>query len=391
MKISNNTIFLIFSSLALAILCALFIPEVERRSGDDFMQYWSAGRLLRSGQNPYDPNEQLSLQKETWHGEEIPLPIMMYNPPPALSFALVASIPNYRISYRIWIALSILLIISSCFLAQKVVSKNPIRSRYTRYVILITLTLFQPFLISLYPGQCSPLLLIGFLTSLYYIKKDQLFIAGLFLSLTFFKPHILYLFYLALILNLKKDSLKLLGGAFVGSLLLSIPALIYQPHIFSLYLEAMQTPPLNFHTPTLGAWLQYFLNIHNNNLRFLPSLLCIIITVLSFFIFNRRFSKLTLLSIILPLSILSSPYGWTYDQMLLLPTLFVFFNLSQDLYQKGSILISQILLFLPLITTAIIISHVYKLDQQYTVFYPLVLLLVGLSCRAIFPKYYKNN
>src|SRR2546425_7820696 len=53
---------------------------------DDFVEYWAAGRLNASGENPYDPDRLVPLERET--GRDVDEAGMMWNPPWTLTLAM---------------------------------------------------------------------------------------------------------------------------------------------------------------------------------------------------------------------------------------------------------------------------------------------------------------
>jgi hypothetical protein len=77
----------VMTALALIAVVALGAVSLHRvlpryRYGltgtGDWVEYWSAARLLWSGQDPYDPDSRLRIQRSV--GSELPGPILMRNP-----------------------------------------------------------------------------------------------------------------------------------------------------------------------------------------------------------------------------------------------------------------------------------------------------------------------
>ena len=64
---------------------------------DDFVEYWAAGRLNATGQNPYDGELLLPLEREA--GRDTDEPIMMWNPPWTLTLVMPFGAMGFRAAY----------------------------------------------------------------------------------------------------------------------------------------------------------------------------------------------------------------------------------------------------------------------------------------------------
>ena len=99
-----------------AALCFLIIFWVgmglvtnpEWFMGDDFVEYWAAGKLNLTGGDPYDPEQlhPLELQTGVIEGEAV----MMWNPPWMLIIAMPFGSLGYAFSRTFWMVLNIILI-----------------------------------------------------------------------------------------------------------------------------------------------------------------------------------------------------------------------------------------------------------------------------------------
>src|SRR5215471_17236217 len=80
--------------IATAVIIAIFgIPRAEKLVADremlkpyDFVQYWSAGRQLLDGRDPYDPDQLVPIQRSMYDG--VRKAVMMWNPPWTLPLTL---------------------------------------------------------------------------------------------------------------------------------------------------------------------------------------------------------------------------------------------------------------------------------------------------------------
>src|SRR5262245_14092435 len=69
---------------------------------DDFAEYWAAGKLNLQGGNPYDEDQLAALQRPAGLPDDMPA-IMMWNPPPTLTFVMPFGLPAYPVARLIWL------------------------------------------------------------------------------------------------------------------------------------------------------------------------------------------------------------------------------------------------------------------------------------------------
>src|ERR1700687_1555271 len=70
---------------------------------DDFVEYWAAGRLNAAGENPYDPEKLLPLERQA--GRDTDEAVMMWNPPWTLLLVMPFGLLPARFSQLLWLAL----------------------------------------------------------------------------------------------------------------------------------------------------------------------------------------------------------------------------------------------------------------------------------------------
>ena len=67
---------------------------------NDFVEYWTAAKLMVEGGNPYSPAELLMLQRSVgWEQLE---PLIMWNPPWTLSFIFFLGLFDYATAQFLW-------------------------------------------------------------------------------------------------------------------------------------------------------------------------------------------------------------------------------------------------------------------------------------------------
>ncbi len=308
---NNFKAYLRYILVLLAILAGvLFISQkVSIFPINDYIEYWSSGRINISGGNPYAPEEMVRIQKQI--DSTLSEAIMMWNPPWLLGFSMVLGFFNYSMSRILWFFFELFAIFFSADLLWQVYGGNPKK----RWIAWIAILGFGPTLHALKLGQITPFILLGIAGFLYFQKKDKPFWAGVMVSLIFIKPHLLYLFIIAMLLwSIINRKWQLLVGIAVGILLPFLIASLPNPGLTSQYFNAMLNyPPEYWQTATLGTPLRLLLGQDLFFLQFIPMLLGLV----WFLVFWLRNSKLWDWTSTLPLIVLvstaTSAYGWVFD------------------------------------------------------------------------------
>jgi len=363
---------------AVLVGVGLIVPPrvLDDKAGVDFLQYWSASRLLVGGGNPYDKQEMLELQDRVWRGPKIPRPVSMWNPPQILSVMLVFSALPLRAAYSLWFSASLALMVLCCWLCL-CLHPQPRAPRWMRGSALLFFASFPPFATSLYYGQTSPLLLAGFCVSLWALRRGRPVLSGLALSFTIFKPHLLYLYYLYFALSeLRVRRLRSLLGFAAGAVLLALIPLALRPTVLADYFDAFAAPPIEWRTPTAGGWLQGLLGMHHLWVRALPAGACLAFAV--FWLLRRPRTVEQAIGLLVPLSLATSLYGWQYDQMLLLPAAAMLFAETARLHAAGRRRRAAILSLLLLAANLIFFFIPASFGQETTLWYPLYFLALHL-------------
>jgi len=195
------------------------------------------------------------------------------------------------------------------------------------------------------------------------------------LSLTLIKPHLflpLYLF-LAYRSLYEQNFRRVLVGFGAGALTLLGAALTISSSLLFWYQQAWKDPPWNFKNPTLGSLLQEITGMGSALIRWSPFLVGVVILLIILIRTARVHPIHHLKSFLLlsPFSLLIAPYGWVYDQLLLLPSLAFLFSVSTK--NPANHLPLFLLLALLQLSWYLVPS---SWGQEWFIFVP---LLVGLS------------
>ncbi len=285
------------------------------------MQYWSAGRQVLDGRNPYDPDELFKLQRSMY---EVHKTVMMWNPPWTLPLTLPFGSLPWRSAQLLWFVMQLAAVLLSADLLWRIYGGD-VRHRWVSWLVALT---FAPTLFLLLLGQISGLPLLGIAGFLYFIRKDRPALAGCCAVLTSIKPHLLPLFALALVLeSTHRQSIRKALATGIGLLsLLAVIPLLWNSHIWSQYFEAMRLPPSEtletmqeFEHPTIGYQLRLLIPNEPFAAQFIPAILAI--SAFPFYWLARRRSWRweREMPLLVSISLVTAVYGaWAFDLVILL-------------------------------------------------------------------------
>lgn len=280
----------------------------------DFVEYWSAARLAMEGGNPYDETALLEMERVAgWRRDQA---LMMWNPPWTLALVMPLALLPFDLASFVWLILQVVLVLTAGFSLWRYFA--PEDRRY--WIGFLLAAGFVPGWFALHLGQISPWLLSGVVGFLWAARKSRDLAAGAALALLMIKPHVAYLFFLAALgWTWRKHRWGILIGGLVALTGASGIVLLIDRDIFGKYLVATAEPPLHFATPTLGTWLRILFGVNQYWLQFLPSVVGGL--GLLFWLCRRRgaWRWEVLAGPLLLASVATAAYGWSHDQILLVP------------------------------------------------------------------------
>jgi hypothetical protein len=314
--------------LAVVAVVVVGIPLVERLAADrqllkpyDFVEYWSAGRQVLDGRNPYDPDELFALQRSMY---DVRKTVMMWNPPWTLPLTLPFGAIHWRLAQLLWFVMQLTAVLMSVDLLWRIYG-GAARYRWVSWLVALT---FAPTLFLLLIGQVSGLPLLGIAGFLYFIRKDRPTLAGCCAVLTAIKPHLLPLFALALLLeSTHRRSARRAIATGAGILLaLGLLPLLWNSHVWSQYFEAMRRPPSEtletmrqFEHPTIGYELRLLMPGQPFTAQFIPGLLALLALVVYWLARRRSWQWEREMPLLVLVSVVSAVYGaWAFDLVILL-------------------------------------------------------------------------
>lgn len=280
----------------------------------DFIEYWSAGRLCLLGENPYELNQLAVVQRAA--GSPKPRALLMHNPPWSLSLVLPFALLDYslgRLSWTFFLLLGTLVSVGILWHLYE----YPIRRLWVAWLVAVS---FIPTLFALNIGQISPLILWGLVAFLYLANQERWLWAGAALVLVTLKPQLLLVFWCALTFWVfRREKYSLIWGGFLGLMgMLLIPLLLRQSLIVDYIQATLSHPPKRWFTPTLGAILRFYFGWEKLWLQFLPLLLGLIWWGYLELHRSDDASWLVQFPNLLFISLITTAYGWSHDQIVLL-------------------------------------------------------------------------
>lgn len=291
--------------------------------GDDFVEYWAAGKLNSNGGNPYDPDQlhPLELQTGVIEGEAV----LMWNPPWTLAIAMPLGMMSYPLSRILWMVVTILAIM---FCINSIWTLYGGRNEYRWLAWIIGFT-FVPILDGLKKGQTSALLLLGVVGFLLLIPRRRYWLAGVSLSLLTVKPHILYLFIAAVFLwSIYDRKWRVIFGFLSSLFLMTFISWIINPDVIQQYTFAIQNyPPADWATPTIGGWMRLIIGADLFWVQFAPSILGLFWLFFYWIRYRREWDWIKHSPTIILVSTLTTVYGWSWDQSVAILAILSIFTL----------------------------------------------------------------
>lgn len=280
---------------------------------NDFVEYWSAGKLFVHGANPYSGPMILALEKT--RGFTPAEPLIMLNPPWALFMVAPLGFCSAMGALILWI-----LATAGSILASILLLEIPTEQRGIAF-------LFAPALATLTMEQSSPFLLLGFSLFLRFYKNRP-FLAGASLLLMAIKPHLFLVFWVVLLADcVYRRRFAILVGMTSALICASAFARLVVPHVWQDYFELLRVSTLDRNLfPTLPVLFRILVNEKLTWLALVPSCVAILWGTTYYWRKRalwdwRREGMLVMLT-----AILTSPYGWIADQVVLLPAVFSAMN-----------------------------------------------------------------
>lgn len=349
---------------------------------DDFVAYWSSGRLLSIGKDPYSPVSTMELTKELGFGES-GLFLSYFYPPWTLPIFLPLGILSFYLSRSIWFFLSTFLY-TACALWIWKIYRGPSKKVW---IMVLCILLISPALFALYEGQVTPLILFGLVGFLYFEKSQRWFVAGSFLVLITFKPQMLYLFWIALIFwIIFSKRWEVLAGLIVTLAFLTLIVILIKPNILFDYLQMnSKYLPIYDTNPTLSTILYLLRNKWESWYLLVGPILGF-----TWFIFYWLRNKdgwkwINALPLLIFVSLLTAPYTWMHDGLLYIIAVIeiAILFLNKGVSRKANLMI---ILFILANLVVLLLTRQIRINQIVFIWIPIVYLILYLLSKHIYPE-----
>lgn len=355
-------------TLLLILLAAILIGSNQVASTlpvDDFVSYWSTGRLLLRGDNPYAPDQIFPLEKEA--GREEDHVLLVWYPPWAFAFFIPFGALAYVPARFAWLLLNFAAIAIASPLLWRLYGGS---RRGLPWAGLMTV-LYFPTLLGLSIGQISPIFLLGIAGFLYGARRGRWWLAGASLLPLTFKPQLLSLFWLALLLwTFRRREWRVVAGLALGIGIASAAAFAANGSIFTAYVETLIHQPPLYRTPTVGTVLVLLTDASKGWLRFLPALLALPWLLWMWRRQGDGWAWESQMPDLAMASLLVAPFAWLWDTIIVLPAIFQWAIAAQKRDTAGAF----VALFL-LVNGALFAQYMSELGQEWFVWFVPFLLL----------------
>jgi hypothetical protein len=357
--VKNRIIAILILSLMLSVLVPMLTPG---KGQADFIAYWSASTLFSRGENPYNPIDMLKIQREidARHTKNTDLVLNAWNPPWLILLLVPLGLLPFDIAANIWIFINLLVVGFALLLTWEIAAIHNGKRGFQ--VVLVAGYLFIQTIVMLSMGQVSSLVLLSVVLSVWLMKNSKDWLAGSALLFTTIKPHLSYFFLLVVFIwIIQNRRWKIVGGMVLTMSFTLTIFFILLPGWPGDYITLIHSMPYSLiYTSTVGSLMDALLG--TKLFYFSAFLVLFLIRPLLNLIRNEGWLVPTNFSLLVGIPL--SPFGFLFDQVLLLPAIIqiVAWILNKDLRGGKAILISAGIILVNIGTLALATSII---EQYY--------------------------
>lgn len=281
--------------------------------GRDFIEYWAAEQQLTHHLNPYDASGILRLEQSAGFANN--RPEFWYSPPADLILALPLGWLDPRIGLVLWLIASFAALCLSLWLAWRLLGSPDT-------LIVLAGFAFAPALTCLQAGQISLFILLGLVLFLYFCRAHPLLAGAALLPCTL-KPHLFLPFALCVVLwAIYQKKFRIFAGL-AAALGAGFAATFYfDSSAWTEYARMIRTEGmLNEFAPTVGGALRWLISRNLVAIQFVPEGLACVWAIWYFWTRRDRWDWMEHGMLVLMVSAFCRPYGWFFDESVLLPAL----------------------------------------------------------------------
>ena len=287
----------------------------------DFFQFWLAGRMIWSNQNPYSPETWIQAHYHFGASWVPKPPIFPYPLPLATLLAPLGLLPIDQ-AYITWVYFSEVIILV-CILLLVSIWEVP-RAHFYLFALSAGIFLFRPTIVTLRNGQLGTLLLFILTVVILLWNNGRWFLGGLVMAFTFLKPTLgIPLIAMTGVWNLREKRLSAIAGNIVGYAAIMGIGWIQNPDWFTTFLKAgyRKLSDTFGYSPTIWGVSSFICN-HDHTctigLGWVTLVLLLVSTLWWLYQSRIPISPIAILGIAIPLTVVITPYIWAYDQILLI-------------------------------------------------------------------------
>jgi len=308
-------------NLALVCLLIWFLVSHEQKirasaTGSDSIAYWAAGNLLLHRQNPYSAQSVLALERT--QGYAATKPLVLRTPPWSLWMVLDLGFLTAYWAWIAWLAILLISLVIAMRISWWIYGDGPRASN----IFLLTGYLFAPVAACLVASQLGLVLLLGIVLFL-LLEEEHPFLAGAVLLIPFVKPHIFGLLWPILAIRIfTRKKWSLLAGMAAAFLLTNSIALTFDPSINQHYRAMLQQQAIQHEfIPALSGMLRLLFFRRLFWVQFLPTAFGLLWSFWYYWRNQRTWSWRRHGLALLVVSIVTTPYSWITDEVVLLPAI----------------------------------------------------------------------
>jgi hypothetical protein len=307
-------------------------------------------------------------------------PVFLYPLPLALLLAPLGYLP-FLSAYIVWVALTQLMIIVSLVILLSL-ETNPRRKLFFIPLVIGTI-LFRPTILTLTQGQLSGLFLFALAWIAFLWQKGKWFWGGFLLGLLALRPNLgfILIVLVAIWLLLNKNWTALCGTLISGIFVLTA-GLIYNPVWVIQYLHVGSNKLAETFGGSPTVWGLGALISHNHItatliIGGLPGLAILFMFFRAILHAHATLRPLSVLALAVSVTLLITPYTWTYDQLLLVLPLSAVI-LAMDRRGAPFPLTASVFLGIDMLVVALLFLDVMMQVEIWNVLIPLVVFCLCL-------------
>lgn len=312
----------LFFCLALLLIPSFYLAQsldYYRAEGSDFFSLWLAPHLILQGRDPYRADIWIPAH-DTYGSRWISDSTFLYPLPLALLLVPFGILP-LDLAAILWV---FILFMALCFTIWKLIATwRP--DPFLPYLLpaLAGIVLFRPTFLTFLVGQIEILFLLCLVGVIVLWQHNAWLEGGMLASVVLVKPQIgLPLIGLLFLWLLARQRWSGLFGIGLGALSLFILGTLIDIHWVSTWLSIGQGKVSGVfeYTPTAWGVSATICHIHYPCTTILGGLFTIIVLAASLLIILRAHSSepMHVMSVVIPVALLVTPYLWSYTQVLLI-------------------------------------------------------------------------